>query len=214
MIARNLQKDEDEIDPSISTRARNPGKQSGARRRRNHRPWKKISAPYRKNLWHLLLLPLMHRMKNIVGGTDGMDFEFAHYLKTYAESGKKQGVTTERCLFNNPMAVFGELDLDAKYRKQVVADVKNAISPNELMITLSEIGVGPHALRKLTKGWKEKKYDIFHGERVILKEKKNELEQAYALLGEPQKIELTLKTIAKDPNSITSSMGSSMTLRG
>ena len=43
-------------------------------------------------------------------------------------------------------------DLDAKYRKQVVADVKSAISPNELMITFNEIGVGPHALRKLTKG--------------------------------------------------------------
>ena len=129
MIARKLQKDEDEIDPSLSTRARNPGKQSGVRRRRNHTPWKTISAPYRKNLRRLLLLTLMHRMKNIVGGIDGMDFEFAHYLKTYAELGKKQVVTTERCLFNNPMAVFREPDLDAKYRKQVVAGVKMQLVP-------------------------------------------------------------------------------------
>ena len=70
MIARKLQKDEDENDPSISTRANDPGKQSGARQHRNHRPWKKISAPYRKNLRLLLLLPLMHCIKNIVGGTN------------------------------------------------------------------------------------------------------------------------------------------------
>ena len=187
------------LDATMSSRALTRSKQSGARKRRKQRPWKSLSTKYRKNVRHEMILPLMRRMKHIVGGAEGMDMEFAHCIQTYAESSKKQGVKLERCLFANPIAIFEKSDIVSKYRDKVITDVKHAITANELMVTLSEIGVGPHAMRKLRKRWKEKKYDIFHGERIILREKKDELQEAHDLLGKPTKIALTLKTVAKHP---------------
>ena len=176
-----------------SPRARFILQQAGARKRRMLTPWPKLSESYKKTLIKEKIVPLMQQIKEVVRDLDGMEEVFAEFLSGYCVTKKKQGVRASRCFFRSAISLFEKAGLMKSLRVEARKHMKESVSAYELMLLFDDIGISQFGQRKLRK----KYVKIFHGEKIVLREKQMEYAQVEQKLGKCQAMFIEIKGAVK-----------------
>ena len=147
-------------------------------------PWMDLDPTTASKYFSSLAMPIFRDLLALAGSRRDADVLFAHALRSHSEMRRSQSVTTEECIFCDPLSIVHLAGLDVDIEKALKYKIKNEQSAYEFMIFLENNGIGTRAAAKL----RIDKPGLFHGSGKVTGERNFEKEMVHELLGAPIEI--------------------------
>jgi hypothetical protein len=143
-------------------------------------PWPLLDPDYEDNLTRAILLPALRIMRDCIGDRKSTDMVMGKLQASHSLQHRSQSVTDDECIFDSCVRIAERSGAAAVIEQGTQENIKNSMSPYELMVFLDEKGVPQSVSRAI-----QASYGVLHSEKKVLDEKKLEAAMADELLGKP-----------------------------
>lgn len=144
-------------------------------------PWIELDQKVQDNHFSALVMPLLRQLRAIGGSQEMAGVLIARALQSHSVECRSQSVTTDECIFTDPIEIINMAGLMPSIEKLVKLKMKQSQSAYDFMKMLDDEGFSSRARNALIRS----KPGIFWSAGIVTGERNDELQMAAELCGKP-----------------------------